>query len=593
MPRPLTLEEIAVSTAFDIEPFPAHRGLDPIADLWLKSTIPDAPIESSGPVSDLVGLEQHPFWMEAKSQFKTVFDALDDSGKLLPDKILPSTTMRTLCDSRHLGIGNAWTFNYSLSSRSLLGGGYEGSSWDRWREFLSVVDGNGAWKDPAFCRKCLGLKDSDPIPTTRPDEIWMVVGRRGGKTAVAAGMALTLALARWESRPGEKVRVLLQGAVTDRTKGILDYISGMLNDPVRFPGLSDQILIQRKDSIELVSGTVVEVQASNEQSARGMSYAAAICDEVSQWAQSSGQYARGQVALRDESVIGAIRPALALTGGPLIALSTPYLRRGEMWNTYKRHFGRPWDKTDGRRIMVWQASSLDMHPGSDSLERTVNEAYDTDKIKADIEYGAQFAAELNEAVSRTVVEGAVEAGCVRRPHNSKFRYVAFLDAAEGAAGGDSAAFAVAHVEGSMTVLDLIEFSDPPFNPAGVISRWRDLARTYDCAWVYSDQFIMSAHTGWLRLLQEVEFKFLKAPRNTSGNFYDLILLLQAGRVKLLDNFRLVNELAGLERHEISSRGYPVIQHRPGEHDDVATAAAGALNVAAIQVGASIKVGRTG
>jgi hypothetical protein len=38
-------------------------------------------------------------------------------------------------------------------------------------------------------------------------------------------------------------------------------------------------------------------------------------------------------------ILRAVRPTLLTTHGPLIAISSPYARRGELWTTFKRDYG--------------------------------------------------------------------------------------------------------------------------------------------------------------------------------------------------------------------------------------------------------------
>jgi hypothetical protein len=61
----------------------------------------------------------------------------------------------------------------------------------------------------------------------------------------------------------------------------------------------------------------------------------------------------------------------------------------------------------------------------------------------------------------------------------------------------------------------------------------------------------------------------------SDIYRELLPLLNAGRVDLIDNARLVTQMVGLERR-VSRSGKDSIDHAPGGHDDVANAAAGAL-----------------
>ena len=52
--------------------------------------------------------------------------------------------------------------------------------------------------------------------------------------------------------------------------------------------------------------------------------------------------------------------------------------------------------------------------------------------------------------------------------------------------------------------------------------------------------------------------------------------MNSGRAQLLDNPRLIAQLAALERRNTRASGRELISHPPGGHDDVANAAAIAL-----------------
>ena len=61
---------------------------------------------------------------------------------------------------------------------------------------------------------------------------------------------------------------------------------------------------------------------------------AIVADEVAFW--------RSEYSLNpDKEILDAARPSLATTGGPLIAISSPYGKRGELWNAFRRDFGPP------------------------------------------------------------------------------------------------------------------------------------------------------------------------------------------------------------------------------------------------------------
>ena len=73
-------------------------------------------------------------------------------------------------------------------------------------------------------------------------------------------------------------------------------------------------------------------------------------------------------------------------------------------------------------------------------------------------------------------------------------------------------------------------------------------------------------------------KYELAPDPKSAIYGGFLPLINSGKVRLLGNKRLVNQLIGLERRT-SRAGRDSIDHAPGGHDDIANAVAGALLLA--------------
>ncbi|MFZ3326247.1 MAG: hypothetical protein WA231_10270, partial [Methylocella sp.] len=69
--------------------------------------------------------------------------------------------------------------------------------------------------------------------------------------------------------------------------------------------------------------------------------------------------------------------------------------------------------------------------------------------------------------------------------------------------------------------------------------------------------------------------FEQSARPKSDLYCDLLPLLNAKRVELLDNPRLAAQLVGLERRSARS-GRDTVDHTPGGHDDLANVVAGVL-----------------
>ena len=100
----------------------------------------------------------------------------------------------------------------------------------------------------------------------------------------------------------------------------------------------------------------------------------------------------------DTEILNAVRPGLATTGGPLVIASSPYARRGELWETYRRHFGAAGDPL----ILVAQGASRDFNP---SLSQSVvDRALERDRTAASAEYLAQFRSDIEGFVNREAVE---------------------------------------------------------------------------------------------------------------------------------------------------------------------------------------------
>jgi hypothetical protein len=69
--------------------------------------------------------------------------------------------------------------------------------------------------------------------------------------------------------------------------------------------------------------------------------------------------------------------------------------------------------------------------------------------------------------------------------------------------------------------------------------------------------------------------FEQSARPKSDMYCDLLPLLNAKRVELLDNPRLASQLVALERRTARS-GRDTVDHTPGGHDDLANVVAGVL-----------------
>ena len=151
-------------------------------------------------------------------------------------------------------------------------------------------------------------------------------------------------------------------------------------------------------------------------------------------------------------------------------------------------------------------------------------------------------------------------------------YFGFVDSASGT-GQDSFTLAIAHIgENEVVIVDLVREIRPPFNPQEACFEIVHLARSYQIQKVVGDMyaagFVVEAFT---RHGMGYEF----SERNKSQIYVDALPFLTAGRVRLLDDRRVVVQLAGLERRT-NSGGKDSIDHGRDGHDDAANSVAGAI-----------------
>jgi len=192
------------------------------------------------------------------------------------------------------------------------------------------------------------------------------------------------------------------------------------------------LVVRRTASaVELRGNVVIEVLTCSYRSTRGYAFAAVIADECAFWKSEDS-------ASPDVEVLNAVRPGLAtIPGSLLVAISSPYSRKGALWQAYKNHYGR-----DGDPVLVWRADTRSMNPTVP--EHVIADAVATDEPAARAEWLAEFRSDLEAFVSREVVEAATVPGRRWLQPVQGTRYFGFTDPSGG--GQDSFTVAVAHVE---------------------------------------------------------------------------------------------------------------------------------------------------
>jgi hypothetical protein len=423
-------------------------------------------------------------------------------------------------------------------------------SWAAWRVFLQALF-SLAIEDEALYAACTGNR---PLPTRQAREAYIVAGRRGGKSFICALIGVFLACFRsYRLSPGEKGICMLLAADRRQARVLIRYVKAFLEN---VPMLRAMIENETADSIALTNQVTIEIYTASFRSVRGYTICAAICDEISFWRSDES-------ANPDKEIIAALKPAMAtVQDSLLLCLSTPYSRRGVLWDAHRRYFGKPGD------TLVWQADTKTMNPSVPSS--IIDSAYEEDPASAVAEYGAQFRSDLEAYVSQEVVDSCTIPGRFELPPVAGTQYVAFCDPSGGSQ--DSFTLSIGHAEPPRAVLDLIRERRPPFSPESVVSEFAATLKDYGVHEIHGDRY----GGEWPRerfLTHGINYRI--ADKSKSELYQSCLPMLNSAKVELLDSKVLRQQLVGLERRT-SRGGRDSIDHRPGGRDDVANSAAGAL-----------------
>jgi hypothetical protein len=451
----------------------------------------------------------------------------------------------------------------AINDPAVFGKHFRGDSWASWRSFLAALFALPMSPGQlAVYRQCTGRT----APPSKPVSwAWLVCGRRSGKSFTLAICAVFLSVFR-DWRPylavGEHVTCMIVCADRRQARVILRYVRGLLK---AVPMLAQTIEGETRESIDLRNNVTIEVHTASFRSTRGYAICAALLDEVAFWA---GEESTDP----DTEIINAIRPAMAtIPGAIMLCASSPYARKGALWDAYRRHHGK-----DGDPILVWQAPTRLMN--STVPQHVIDAAMESDPASAASEYLATFRTDVESYVSREAVEACVALGVRERAPLPGIRYAGFVDPA-GGSGGDSMTLAIGHEQDGTVIIDAIRERMPPFSPADVVGEFSTLLKTY-----HVDKIVGDRYAGeWpAEKFKEFGIRYEAAAKPKSDLYKDALAILNSVKIDLLDHAKLVAQFCSLERRTARG-GRDSIDHPPGPwHDDVCNAVAGLVAELAIR-----------
>ena len=430
-------------------------------------------------------------------------------------------------------------------------------TWKAWMTYLRALFGLplDVVKEGKLYESCTGL---DTLPGKRFRESFVIAGRRSGKSFISAVIAIYLATFKnWGEflSPGERGYIFIVATDKNQARIIKNYVSGILNSGSSFRSM---ILKDRAWEIDLNNCTTIAVHTCSFRTLRGYTLLAAICEELAFWRSEDS-------ANPDQEVLMALRPALTqFKDSMLIGISTPYSKRGILYEAFKKHYGQ-----DEGGPLIWRAPTLTMNPTID--KKLIEQAFDQDPQRAISEYDAVFRTDIEQLIPLEAIENVTIPGRYELPRIWGTEYQAFTDPSGGRQ--DSFTLGIAHKDKkTKTILDLLREVKPPFEPEKVVSEFAGVLRAYGVSTVVADRYAGEWVTDSFR---RNGIAVRSSKLNKSEIYLELLPLINSGSCELLDNKRLGVQLNSLERRTRSG-GKDSIDHLAGLHDDLANAAAGAL-----------------
>jgi hypothetical protein len=431
---------------------------------------------------------------------------------------------------------------------------FRGDTWGTWRVFLCALFGLPMSAEQLVVYRAHTGRTSPPSASLH--EGWLICGRRSGKSFILACIAVFLAAFKdWRPflGPGEVATLMIIAADRRQARVIMRYCLGLLR---AVPMLKQLIEAQTAESITLRNRIVIEIHTASFRSTRGYTVVAALLDELAYWPVDEFS------AAPDVEVLNAIRPGFAtVPGAILLAASSPHARRGALWDSYRKHFGK-----DSDPILVWQAATREMN--ASVPQSIIDAAVEEDPARAAAEWSAQFRSDVESFVNREAVEACVSLDVRERAPISSTRYFGFVDPSGGSA--DSMTLAIGHREKDVVVVDALRERRPPFSPEDVVGEFAALLASYRVTSISGDRYAGE----WPKeRFRDHGISYEPAQKPKSDLYRDLLPAINSRKIDLLDHPRLLTQLVGLERR-IARGGRDSIDHAPGAHDDLANAVAG-------------------
>ena len=449
-----------------------------------------------------------------------------------------------------------FTIDRAMRDKNLLGAALgDIATWATWLTILKAAFGEKLTSEEIITFAAVA-GNRDP-PKRRVRELWCLIGRRGGKSRIAAALAVYFAcFVKHRLAAGEHGMALVLAASEQQARVVFGYAKAFLTAS---PVLRQEIDAITRGEIRLKNGITIAIHANGFRTVRGRTLIAAIFDEVAFWRDDTS-------ATPDAETYTAVLPALLTTGGPLIGISSPYRKTGLLHAKHRRYFGVSDDD-----VLVVQGASRTFNPSlSDAAIAAQREA---DPTAASSEWDALFRDDISTFIDDKLIEAAIDHGRpLELPPSRAHAYKAFVDPSGLAVGGDAYTLAIAHKQDGRFVIDAVRSRSGPADPGEVTREYAALCDEYQIGAVvgdaYAREWVESAwHQGGL--------VYVRSELTASELYLEALPLFSRGLVSLPDHSALLRELRLLERAP-TRMGKDQVTHPRSCHDDLANVVCGVL-----------------
>lgn len=444
----------------------------------------------------------------------------------------------------------------ALEDKLLLGAALgDPVTWSRWLSALRAAFALPmSTSDVAAFKEVSGNREP---PTGRVDQLWATVGRRSGKSRIAAALAVfAAAFMTRRLAHGETGHVLVLAASQDQARVVFNYCLGFLQAS---PILSQEVLGKPTlTEIRLRNGNVISVHANSYRTVRGRTMLCVVFDKVAQWRDETS-------ASPDLETYRAVLPSLATTKGMLIGISSPYRKIGLLYQKHRDAFGQN-DPT----VLVVAGPSRQFNPTLD--QAIIDAAIEDDPEAARAEWEGEFRSDIAAFLDDEIIERVVDyARPLEIPPRQGLQYAAGVDPSGGR--HDHFCLAIGHREGrgdgSFFVTDVVRGRAPPFDPKSVVSEYAALLKDYKVHQVVGENYAAE----WVKTSFEKQgVRYIRSELNKSQAYLEMLPLFMRQNLSIPDHPKLTRELRLLERRTSRMRR-DVVDHGVNGSDDYANALA--------------------